>query len=73
MAGNLLAWELYHQASLPGVGPLLLELRTLELSVYQAEVLAWKLEIIGGTYATVQKEEADAERDAQGVKNRMGG
>jgi len=55
---NQLAWELYHEARLEGVGPLILELRQIELSPFEAEELAYKFEVIGSTYLEIQMDEA---------------
>lgn len=72
-ASNLLAWELYHQARLEGVGPLILELRILELDEYNAEELAYKLDVLGTEYAKIEAQEIRRARDEAETKRRMSG
>jgi hypothetical protein len=70
---NLLAWELYHQSRLEGVGAFILELRSLSLSAYEAEVLAYKLDVIGSTYCQLQADETKRIRDETEMRRRRGG
>lgn len=70
---NLLAWELYHQARLEGIGPLILELRILELDEYEAEELAYKLDVLGTEYAKIEAQEIRRARDEAETKRRMSG
>jgi hypothetical protein len=70
---NLLAWELYFQARLEGVGPMILELRTIELTEQEAEELAYKLEVIGSTYARIEADEIKRMKDENEVRRRRYG
>ena len=63
---NALAWELFHQARLPNVGALIIELRQIALTEGQAETLAHKLEVIGATYERIKADEIDrAKKEAE--------
>ncbi len=70
---NLLAWEVYHQARLEGVGPIIFELRTLELRPYEADELAHKLDVIGSTYARLENDEIKRRNDELDQVRRRGG
>ena len=70
---NLLAWELYHQSRLEGVGPLIMELRVLELTEYDAEQLAHKLEVIGSTYNQVDLDTQKRSDDEAEMAKRIAG
>ncbi len=72
-ADNLLAWELYHQARLEGVGHLILELQGLEVTEFEADELAYKLDVIGSTYAEIQVDEMKRAREEAEMKRRMAG
>lgn len=52
---------------------MIFELRTLELSTFEAEQLAWKLEIIGATYSEVERDNAKRDKDDQELQHRMRG
>lgn len=69
---NLLAWEVYHQARLEGVGPLVLELRQLELDNHERERLAYKLDVIGTVYSQITNEKLDAARKRRELEARTG-
>lgn len=68
LPGNALAWEVYHQAVLPGVGPLIRELLTLELTQFEADELATKLEVMALEYMAIDADEL--ERRQQQAKAR---
>lgn len=63
---NRLAWDLYADAQLEGVGPLIVELRQLTLTPFEADELADKLSSLGWIHVEIQedvrKQKAD-ERD----------
>lgn len=71
MPENHLAWDLYHQARLEGVGDLILSLRQLELTPFEAEELAYKLETVAVAYAELDAVELKTARDEADVRRRM--
>jgi hypothetical protein len=71
--GNVLAWTLYHEARLEGVGPLILELRQIELTGEGADDLADKLATIGRTYSEIERDEIKRQRDEIELRRRQRG
>ena len=67
---NLLAWELYHQSRLEGVGDMILQLRILDLSPFEAEELAYKLDVLGTTYAQMEADELKRIKDEAEMQRR---
>lgn len=70
---NLLAWELYHQGRIEALGPLILELRTIELSEREADELASKLVALAVTYGEIEQDEAKRRRDEAELRRRQSG
>jgi len=70
---NLLAWELYHQGRLEGVGGLIHQLRVLKLTEFGAEELAYKLDVMGSTYHKIEADEIKAANDKADMQRRRSG
>lgn len=71
-----MAWGFYHQSRLEGVGDVILELRRHEideLAPYEREQLAHKLEVIGSTYAEIERDDMKAARDKAEIERRKRG
>lgn len=66
-----MAWEVYHQSRLEGVGPLIFELRNLALTEFEAEDLAHKLDVIGTVYAEIEADEIKAAQDEAKITRRQ--
>jgi len=66
-AANQAAWDLYWRARLPGSVPqILMALRRVELSEYDADALAIKIEHLAGTIAELENEKMKkAQEDAK--------
>ena len=55
------------------MGPLIFELRTLALTEFEAEELAYKLDVIGTVYAEIEQDDIKAAKDEADIKRRQSG
>ena len=61
------------ETRLDGVGPLILELRQLTLTVFEADDLADKLSALGGFLAEIQEDDRKQREDDREMKERRRG